>query len=297
LTGRLLRIDPATNRAEVAASVVNWPSSVDAGSGRVWMTAFRDGSLWQFDPTTSDVARLEAVGRPYDVLIHDGSAYVGATGPAAFGGNVTKYDAVTGGKLDGVELLACALAGGAEGVWVAGCPNVQELNRGGPGSTIRVLATVPIPYPRVLTSANYRESLVGIAVGEGAVWVLGDPADRRLWRIDPKSRRIVATVQLDFAPRSVAAGAGGIWVTAQLDDEVVRIDPRTNRVTTSIAVGRGATSVEVGAGSVWVVSTIDRTVARIDPRTNAVVATIELPAHPEDVAVADGVVWVAADDR
>jgi streptogramin lyase len=296
-TGRLVRIDPATNRAEVAASVVNWPNSVAAGSGRVWFTAFRDSSLWQLDPVSGALARLENVGRPHDVMIHRGSAWVAANGPAFFGGNVTKYDAATGGREDGTDLLTCALASGSGGVWVAGCPNVQELSGGGPGSSIRILATVPIPYPAELTSANFRESLVGIAVGEGGVWVLGDPADRRLWRIDPETRRIVATIPLDFAPRSVAAGEGGVWITAQLDDEVVRVDPRTNRVTASIPVGRGASSVAVGVGSVWVASSIDRTIARIDPRTNEVVATVELGAHPEDVTVGDGSVWVAADDR
>ena len=72
------------------------------------------------------------------MTIHDGSAYVAASGPSAFGGNVTKYDAVTGGRLEGIELLACGIASGSVGVWLAGCPNVNELSSGGPGSGIRI---------------------------------------------------------------------------------------------------------------------------------------------------------------
>ena len=81
------------------------------------------------------------------MTIHDGSAYVAASGPSAFGGNVTKYDAVTGGRLEGIELLACGIASGSVGVWLAGCPNVNELSSGGPGSGIRI-ETIPLPYPR-----------------------------------------------------------------------------------------------------------------------------------------------------
>jgi YVTN family beta-propeller protein len=294
-TGRLVRIDPETNGVENEVKIGNGPSAVAAGSGRVWVASFRDGSLWQLDPRTSALQRVDTVGRPFEVVIHNGSAFVGATGPTAFGGNVTKYDAVTAGKLDGLELLTCGIAGGDEGLWVAGCPNVQELSGGGPGASIRVLETIPIPYPSQLTAANFRESLVGIAAGEGGVWVLGDPADRRLWRIDPRRRRIVATIDLDFAPRSVVAGGGGIWVTAQLDDRVIRVDPKTYRVTASIPVGRGPVGVAFGAGSVWVANSIDRTIMRIDPATNRVVATVELSVSPEDVAAAGDGVWVAAD--
>jgi YVTN family beta-propeller protein len=294
-TGRLLRIDPATSRVADIASVGDGPRAVAAGSDRVWVAGYRDASLWQVDPATGTTLKLETVGRPWEVTIHEDSAYVAASGPSAFGGNVTKYDAVTGGRLEGVELLACGIASGAVGIWLAGCPNVNELSSGGPGSGIRILETIPLPYPRDVSAANFRESLVGIATGAGSIWVLGDPSDRRLWRIDPVRKRIAATIDLGFAPRSLAVGAGSVWITDQLDDKVVRLDPQKNRVTASIPVGRGASAVAVGGGDVWVANSIDHTVSRIDPATNAVVETIDVGARPEDVTVTDDAVWVAAD--
>jgi streptogramin lyase/predicted Ser/Thr protein kinase len=293
--GRLLRIDPATNHVTGSVAVGDGPTAVAAGSGRVWVASYRDGTLWQFDPKTGGLAKIQAVGRPSGVTVLGGSAYVAANGPGQFTGNVAKFDAVTGGRAGGIEVLACSLASGSFGVWVAGCPNVQELSA--EGATPEIRATVVIPLARPLSAANYREALPGMAVGEGAVWVIGDAADRRLWRIDPARHRITATLHLGFPPGRVAAGAGGVWVTDELGDTVVRVDPRTNRVVTTIPVGRGASGVTVGAGSIWVAGAIARTLTRIDPQTNRVLATIPVSASPQAVAVGARSVWVVGDAR
>jgi streptogramin lyase len=296
--GRVLRIDPTVNRIVAAsARVGDGPAAVATGSGRVWVASYGDGSLWQLDPKTGGVRKVPAFGRPEAVTVHDGSAYVASLGPGQFGGNVSKYDAVTGGRVGGIPLFACSLTSGALGVWVAGCPNVQQLETAGAGQDPQVRATVAIPYPRRLSAANYREALVGIATGEGSVWVVGDASDRRLWRIDPVRPRVVATIELGFPPGGVAVGGGAVWVTDQLADRLVRIDPASNRPVTSIPVGRGAADVVFGAGSIWVAEAIAHTVTRVDPRTNAVVATIRVPASPQALAVGEGTLWVVGDAR
>ncbi len=293
--GRLLRIDPTTNHVIRSTVVGDFPVAVAAGSGRVWVASYRDSSLWQLTPATGAVTKVSAVGRPLALTIHGGRLYVAAFGPGQFGGNISTLDAVTGGRLGGIDLFACSLASGVSGVWVAGCPNVDELSS--EGANPRVRATVVIPFRRQLTAANFREALVGTAVGEGAVWVAGDAADRRLWRIDPVRHRIAATIDLDFPPAAVAAGGGGVWVTDQLGDRLVRIDPATDRVVKSIPVGRGASGVTFGGGSVWVAGAIAHTVTRVDPITSRVVATIAVAASPQAVAFGQGSLWVVGDAR
>ena len=157
------------------------------------------------------------------MTVHDGNAYVAALGPGAFSGNVARFDAIGAEHTGGVPLLACSLTSGAYGIWVAGCPNVQRLRAS--ANEVRVDATVPIPYPRHLRAGNFREALVGMAMGDGAIWIVGDPNDRHLWRIDPRTRRIVATVALGFPPAKVAGSAGGVWITDQLRDRVVESTP------------------------------------------------------------------------
>jgi streptogramin lyase len=293
--GRLLRIDPASNRVTESAPVGDGPTAVAVGSGRVWVTAYRDSSLWQLDPRGGGVAKIATVGRPSAVTTYDGKAYVAASGPGQFSGNVTRFDAVTGGREGGIPLLACSLAGGPSGLWVAGCPNVQQLST--EGATPQVLSTVLIPYARPLSAENYREALPGLAEGEGAVWVMGDAADHRLWRIDPGRHRIAATIPLSFPPGGVAAGDGAVWVTDQLGDRLVRVDPTANRIVRAIPVGRGARGVAVGPGGVWVTGAIDHTVTRVDPVTNRVVATIRVAASPVAVEGGEGSVWVVGDAR
>jgi YVTN family beta-propeller protein len=293
--GRLLEIDPSSNRVTSSIAVGDGPAAVAAGSGRVWVASYRDGSLWLIDPGTGAVTKVPSLGRPYALTLHGGKTYVAALGPAQFAGNVAQFDAVTGGHTGGVDKFACSLTGGAYGIWVAGCPDVQKLEID--GGDVRLGRTVRIPLAEPVSAGNFREALAGMAQGEGAIWVVGDAADQRLWRIDPQRRRIAATIQLGFPPGAVAAGDGAVWVTDQLGDRLVRIDPATNRVAAVVPVGRGARGVAVGAGSVWVADAIDHALTRIDPRTNHVVETIHVAASPQAVAAGDGSVWAVGDAR
>jgi serine/threonine-protein kinase len=294
-TGRLIGIDPASNRVTASIPVGDGPAAVAEGSGRVWVASYRDGTLWQLNPGTGDVTRIPALGRPYAVTVHDGRAYVAALGPVQFAGNVAQFDAVTGGQTGGVGQFACSLTSGEYGVWIAGCPNVTKLSID--GNAVGIGTTVKIPYPAHLSAANYREGLGSMAMGEGAVWVVGDAVDRRLWRIDPQRHRIVSTISLGFPPGSVAVGGGAVWVTDQLGDRLVEVDPKTGRVVKRIAVGRGAGGVAVGAGSVWVAAAVDHTVTRVDPSTGRVVGTVHVAESPQAVAVGGGLLWVVGDAR
>jgi protein kinase-like protein len=293
--GRLLRIDPGSNRATDSIPVGDGPQGVAAADNRVWVASYRDNTLWQLDSRTGVVTKIAAVGRPFAVALANGHAYVAAEGPGAFSGNVSVYDAASGGREGGRTFLVCSLTNGPHGIWVAGCPNVEDLVT--QGSTVKAGRPVVIPYARPLSAANYREALDGMAEGEGAVWVTGDAADHRLWRIDPLQHRVVATISLGFPPAGVASGGGAIWVTDELGDRLVRIDPATNRIVATTPVARGASGVAFGGGSVWTAGSVAHAVSRVDPATNRVVATIPVSAAPTSLAFGGGSLWVVGDAR
>ena len=211
-------------------------------------------------------------------------------------GGVDRID-TSGSALGGVPPTggADAIASGPAGVWVAN--NGAALRLQSESRTVaNILARVPIPLPAVDETQIGFEA-TGVAVGKGVVWVVGDAVDRRLWRIDPRSRRILAAIPLPFAPSSVAVGFGSVWVTAQLDDAVARVDPVRNRIVKLLKVGREPMGVAAGAGAVWVANELDQTVSRVDPATDRVTETIPLGVSPRWLVVNGSSVWVGADAR
>jgi DNA-binding beta-propeller fold protein YncE len=168
-----------------------------------------------------------------------------------------------------------------------------------------------------------------VTVGAGAVWAAGSLCTESgnegvLFRVDPRSDAVVATIPLDCVhdlstpdcfPSDVAADESGVWVTLEHDPtagEVVRIDPQTNAVTARIRVQGWPRDVVVGEGAVWVFvltefdgETVEGgTLLRIDPGTNTVAATLlrgELLAGGGTeiapmIAVGEDAVWTWAQE-
>ena len=131
-------------------------------------------------------------------------------------------------------------------------------------------------------------------MGLGAVSVEGANG-ATVRRIDPRARRVVATIATGGgAPAGgLAVGAGAVWVASGgRHGTLRRIDPRTNRAARrAIRLAAGPVAVATGAGAVWVASEDAGLVSRIDPRSDRVVATIAVP-RPRALAVGAGAVWV-----
>ena len=106
------------------------------------------------------------------------------------------------------------------------------------------------------------------------------PSGATVWRLDPRTEKLVGTVHLSFVPKGIAAGAGGVWVTSLLGDTVSRIDPASNRITATIPVGRGSDGVAARGGAVWVANVIDGTVSRVDAAGRTVTSTIDVGGPP-----------------
>jgi YVTN family beta-propeller protein len=55
---------------------------------------------------------------------------------------------------------------------------------------------------------------VALAVDERAVWV-ANAGDGTVSRIDPRTARVVATIQVGHRPQGVAVAGGAVWVTVR----------------------------------------------------------------------------------
>lgn len=140
--------------------------------------------------------------------------------------------------------------------------------------------------------------IANLATAAGAIWVTnGDHAQYgRLFEIDPRRRRIVATLKIPGAPSGVVGAHGLLWIVASDTGYLFRVDPHTARlVGKPVRAGRALLTVAAGSDRIWVGDGYAGAVNSIDMRTATVVTRTQLP-HVSDVAVGDGAGWATVDE-
>jgi hypothetical protein len=182
-----------------------------------------------------------------------------------------------------------SMATGYGAVWVPGAGVTYQVDQVS-GRVVRKIST-PGTSPAACGS--------GVTTGSGAVWVTY--GCRGMYRIDPWTGRVTATILVPNAGGSLAAANGLIWVGTQ-DGQLVRIDPATGTVSGApipvvgdIQGWQGTPptidGIVSGAGFLWV-DIPGGTVARVDPATGTVT-----PFHCGEVAaVGAGSVWAVGSE-
>jgi YVTN family beta-propeller protein len=172
------------------------------------------------------------------------------------------------------------VAGGERGVWVG--------MRGNPGLAVRVSPS----QRRIVANVALEDGLQDLAVGRGAVWVLGRRSNT-VTRVDVRTGA-KQVINVGKEPAGVAVGPNAVWVTNSGDDTVTRIDAGS-LVTRVIGVGDGPGRIAVGADAVWVANRNDSTLTRIDPDTSRGVGDpVEVGANPFGLDVSGHQVWVTS---
>jgi TolB protein len=283
------------------------PNEIAIGEGAVWVTTV--DAVVRLDPQTADVvARIDIAeadsaipGGGEGIAVGFGSVWVAnpvftdsdPRFPQGTTGGVARLDPATNRPVDSVvftDRTPTQVAVGEGAVWMTTGDAVTRLDP----ETLEIEATISVnrrpgdPFP-VLTD---------IAAGEGAVWVgLGvEPPHpgNAVARIDPRTNRVVAFVELVGRVGDVAIGEGAVWATEEEPEFVVRIDPTTNSEAARIDLP-GADGLATGRGSVWAgFVDLPGGVAMIDPSINQELRVITLEGEPTDVAVGEGVVWAVA---
>ena len=145
-----------------------------------------------------------------------------------------------------------------------------------------------------------------VAVGEGGVWFL-TTQDRTVSRIDPRTREVVSTFEMQGIPSDIAVGAASVWVGTvrgradrNTTGVISKVDPATGKVVrTARLPGKGSgwasvgyPGIAIGDGAVWARNP-KGTVSRIDLRSGRVtgeveVDTLRLAGGKEGVWFVDG---------
>src|ERR1700731_1571396 len=134
-----------------------------------------------------------------------------------------------------------------------------------------------------------------LAVTEDSVWVNSKPTDM-VFRMDPRSDRVIATVPVKKPCSGFAVAAGTLWSPSCEENVIYRIDLATNQVVAKIPVGPADTEggIAFGSGSAWMPSDPKGIVSRIDPATNKVIAEIKVGPDSCTAVFGYGLLWVSS---
>jgi streptogramin lyase len=152
---------------------------------------------------------------------------------------------------------------------------------------------------------------VGLAVGEGSVWVAVNQEDTLVvLEIGPALGDLRQTITLHEARVGslsveretvvLAIGEDSVWALERGRGEVTRIDPATNvPAPPPIAEGLDALSLAVGGGSVWLGGW--KGVTRLDPETGIKLEDAPVPnvtdSQVTSIAVGPDDVWFAGSSQ
>lgn len=147
------------------------------------------------------------------------------------------------------------------------------------------------------------EEIITLALGHGTLWT-GSHDDGIISRVDAKTYKLVATIDVGFSVHGLAASDESAWVLDEHGFAVVRIDPQTNQLQERIPIDFIGANLTAGAGTVWVApaardsgsSTGNDGVARIGEKERQILETIHVGDVPASeyysVYFSEGSIWV-----
>lgn len=96
-------------------------------------------------------------------------------------------------------------------------------------------------------------------------------------RFEPATKAVTPVV-VGGPPDRLALGAGALWVTERGTGRLFRVDPATNKVTATVTLPASTLSLAASPEGAWTVlyTGVTRYVSRVDLNTNEVVATLEV---------------------
>jgi hypothetical protein len=249
------------------------PDRVVVGAGAVWVGD--GGQISRIDPTTDRIERVPGAATP--IAVGAGALWARAFDRVH---TIVRIDPATNQVVATIDLGVDpgTIAVDGSDVWVADPA----------GTVVRIDATSNAVRARIwIGSLTF-----GIAAGPDVVWVSGRSFDDRhamLWRVDPATNTVVATITTSVNCGALAVDAGVTWaecITAR------RVDVSRNALVSTRA---GAlVGLAVADGAAWALDQ-GRTLARIS-NVDDTVRTITAPAGSEGIAVGYGALWVANPD-
>jgi len=265
----------------------------ERGSAAPAAVAVHPHSVAMIDPSSNRVvADLRIGGWPRAIASGQGFVWAARTGDDS----VVRVDPVGRLVLDSFfATTPLDLASSGSAIWIANGNSFDGPNPPGGGTVERYdVNRQKLTRTRVGPAVPGNAEQTVVAAGREGVWA-GNSDAARVYRLSPRTGKVVATVPTTIQVAGVAVGGGAVWAADPVNDVLVRVDPKTARVIARIQVADGPRRLAVGEGAVWATSEFPRSgVWRIDPGSNRAVAHIAVPRRAAWVSVGEGSVWVTS---
>ena len=276
--------------------------SLPPGAGAV---AFGDGSIWVVSRTEHHILRIdlesgEALDSPIPLDFEPGQIAYGEGAVWVVGKDHTRLariDSEANAVVAEIDLrplripdhILLLITAGEGAVWITDQTHVIQID-----PQTNQITGEPLPAG---------EEIITVATGHGTLWT-GSHDDGIVSRVDAKTHRVVATIDMGFSVHGLAVGNGSAWVLDEHSFAVVRIDPVDNQLQERIPIDFIGANLTAGAGSVWVApaardsgsSTGNDGIARIGEKNREVLETIHVGDVPASeyysVYFSEGSVWV-----
>ncbi len=257
--------------------------------------AFGFGSLWvaggtrvaRIDPATNAVVEIEldgARGAFRAPAVGEDAVWVASVGADI----IYRVDPTT----NAVTLRIPATMLDSEGSIAAGSASVWAMIRG--DMTEQTLARFDAETGEILARIVLPAGGAGVIFADGAVWVTC-PFKGEIFKIDPGTNAVTATISTGGWPRFLVADRGTIWILDQRG-AVQRVDSASGALSTTIPLAspqRSGGDIAVGGGFVWV-NVWGAPVIQIDPATDRLRTTYQGGAEFGDgVRYGAGSIWIS----
>ena len=295
LTSCLLSVSPrAQDFQKLDAAALPIQAKIHVGGDPDWLaTGF--GSVWVSVPKRNEIVRIDPKRNVVQARIRVGSEPCYGIGVGATRVWVLNCKSQTlvrinprTNKVD-LKVLAIIAPHGEGGIAADGSGAWYVSNQDGHSSTLvhvdalgRTRAKIPVGIDSAVVNVAF-----------GSVWVTSS-GEATIYRVDPRSRSVIAKISVAATPRFTTLGADSIWVLSQSDGSIARIDPRENRVIATIQakVPGGGGDIASGGGYIWAAAS-GTPVIRIDPKTNRVLEEYGSYKGADAIRFGFGSVWVS----
>jgi streptogramin lyase len=293
---------PSATELSAEQSQIRKRIPLPQGAGAV---AFGDGYIWMVNRTEHHVLRIdmdlgEIVGSPIPVEFEPGQIAYGEGAAWVVSADHTRLARI---DLSANEVVAeidlrplqipdhvlLLITAGEGAVWITDQTHVIQINP----QTNQIIGK-PLPAG---------EEIIAVALGHGTLWT-GSHDEGIVSRVDAKTHRVVATIDMGFSVHGLAVSDEAAWVLDEHGFAVVQIDPQTNQLQERIPIDFIGANLTAGADSVWVApaardsgsSTGNDGIARIGEQELQILETIHVGDVPASeyysVYFSEGSVWV-----